>query len=189
MNSKQRGFTLLELLITITILAILINTGTQGMQWLSQRTQASTTRTNIERIFATARFSAVTDRTIVTICPLGPGNKCTSNWNNEVSIFKDPDNLKKLATPGQLLRVSKLANRGNLVSSSAGSGARRYFQYDRNGAVKGSIGHLVWCPPSKNQTFAIQARINFGGRLRWASDRDGDGVVEGSSGQAIQCPN
>ena len=139
MNSKQRGFTLLELLITITILAILINTGTQSMQWLSERTQASATRSNIERIFAIGRYTAVTENTIVTICPLNQSQKCVNDWSLPASIFRDPDNSLELKSQAQLIRSLALTSNGTLTPSNSFNGPRKHFQYRPDGAVRGLV--------------------------------------------------
>lgn len=187
MNSAQRGFTLLELLITITILGILISTGTQGMQWLSERTQASTTRTNIERAFASARYTAVTERVIVTICPLNQNGKCVNDWSLPTAIFRDPGSALELTSQAQLVRVLPLAHNGTLIPSNSFNGPRRYFQYRPDGAIRGTMGNLVWCPPSKKPELLIQARVNFGGRLTWSRDTNDNGVAEGSDGRDLSC--
>ncbi len=187
MNSRQTGFTLLELLITITILAILINTGTQGMQWLSERTQASATRSNIERAFATARYTAVTERTIVTICPLNQNRKCVNDWSLPTAVFRDPDSSLELKSKAQLVRSLLLARNGALIPSNSFNGPRRYFQYRPDGGVRGTIGNLTWCPASKSSELSIQTRVNFGGRLTWSRDTNDNGIPEDSSGQDISC--
>lgn len=187
MNSKQRGFTLLELLITITILATLINIGAQGMQWLSERTQASTTRSNIERAFAAARYTAVIENTIVTLCPLNQSQKCVNDWSLPASVFRDPGSSLELKSQAQLVRSLPLAPNGVLTPSNSFNGPRKYFQYRPDGAVRGTIGNLTWCPSSKSPELLIQARINFGGRLTWSRDTNNNGVAEDSRGRDISC--
>lgn len=184
----SKGFTLVELLVVIAIGAILLGVASANWSGLAERVSASQVNTNIRALFHKARQHAVLERTIVTICPLGPTNQCTQNWNDVVTIFSDQQNLRMLSSPDQVRQVARLAPNGDVRSSSVGSGNRRYFQYKSDGSVHGSIGHLTWCPPSGSADSAIQARINFGGRLRWATDADGDGIVEDSSGTNIVCP-
>ena len=184
---RQNGLTLLELIITISIGAILVSISSGNWTRATEKFLAAQVNSNVRLLFHQARQYAVLNRTIITICPLGQNNHCTSDWNRPVSIFSDPDSAKKLTSKDKLLRVLELSSKGDLASSSVGHGNRRYFQYTPDGSVNGSIGHLIWCPPSRNNRSAVQARINFGGRLRWASDRDKDGIVEDSSGQPITC--
>ena len=187
MKSSQAGFTLFELLITITILAILINTGTQGMRWLSERTQASTTRSNIDQAFAIARYTAVTEKTIVTICPLNQNQKCVNNWALPTAVFRDPDSSLELKSDAQLIRSLLLAPNGYLKPSHSFNGPRSYFQYRPDGWVRGTIGNLTWCPASKSPKLSIQARVNFGGRITWSRDTNNNGIPEDSGGQDITC--
>ncbi|AFP29670.1 hypothetical protein MRBBS_0732 [Marinobacter sp. BSs20148] len=187
MNSAQTGFTLLELLVTIAILAILINVASPGMQRLSEHTQATATRSNIERAFATARYTAVTERTLVTICPLNQNNQCVNDWSLPTAIFRDPDSSLELTSQTQLIRLSSLAAHGDIKPSNSSHGPRRYFQYRPDGGVRGTIGNLTWCPASKSAELLVQARVNFGGRLTWSRDTNNNGIAEGSSGQDLSC--
>lgn len=187
MNTLQKGLTLLELLVTITILAILASAGSPGFQWLSERTQASATRANIERTFATARYIAVTDNTIVTICPINQSGKCVKDWSLPTAIFRDPDSSLKLKSKSHLIRSILLAQAGDTIPSKSFNGPRKYFQYRPDGTVRGTLGHLIWCPPSKKPELLIQARVNFGGRLIWARDTNNNGIAEGSNGHDLSC--
>src|SRR5699024_4551187 len=117
---------------------------------------------------------------IVTICPLSSGRRCINNWNQPVGIFFDDENRYRLDHSAKPIQILTLQQGGSLYSSSAGRGARRYFQFNPDGSSRGSIGHLVWCPTSLKAERANQVRINFGGRLIWSKDTDGDGIVEGA---------
>lgn len=185
---QQHGLTLLELMIALTITVIIVNSIVSSWAFMMETVTASQTKTGIRNAFGTARESAVYYNQVVTLCPLNAKNKCVSDWNKPVSIFLDPSSQKVLSDPGNLLKVVQIHDSGKLSSSSVGGGNyRRYFQYNPNGSMRGSIGHLVWCPTSGRPNGAIQVRLNFGGRILWAKDHDGDGIVEGSSGQPIEC--
>lgn len=183
----HRGTTLLELLVALAVFFIVTGFSITGWQWLSERTQASSTRTNIERLFATARFAAVTHQRIVTICPLDLSNQCTNDWTLPAAIFLDPQSNLRLLSPDQLIRQIDVAPNGVLTPSNSPHGPRRYFQYHPDGSVRGTIGHLIWCPSSGKPEMAIQARLNFGGRLNWARDTNGNDIVEKSDGSDVSC--
>ncbi|HTN32847.1 MAG TPA: GspH/FimT family pseudopilin [Marinobacter sp.] len=187
MIQTQRGFTLLELLIVIAILAIVTTMGTNGLQWLSERTQASATHSNIGHIFALARYTAVTKQSIVTICPLDKNNICVSDWALPTAVFLDPDSKLALTADNQLIRAMVLAKAGYITPSNTSSGPRRYFQYRPDGWVRGTIGNLTWCPQSRNPEMAIHVRVNFGGRLTWSKDNNHNNIVEGADGTDISC--
>lgn len=183
----EKGLTLLELLITIAIISIVVTVSTASFSWIVERSKATTTRSNIERAFALARYAAVTEHTVVTICPLNNFNKCTSNWALPTFVFRDPDSNLELADTSRLIKEFTLFPGGQLTPSNSFNGPRRYFQYRPDGSIRGTLGNLTWCPESGNEDTAIHVRVNFGGRLTWSRDSNGNGVVETASGIDINC--
>jgi prepilin-type N-terminal cleavage/methylation domain-containing protein len=181
------GITLLELMVTLVISSIILNFAASNWSGLIERTTASQVKTSLRTVFSVARSSAVYEQQLVTLCPLDENNQCVSDWDRPVSIFTDPDNSKSLSESTHLIRVVPVTTSGTLTPSATSHGGRRYFQYKPDGSAHGTIGNLTWCPRSKVAERAVQLRLNFGGRIRWAKDRNGDGVVEDSSGQEITC--
>ncbi len=187
MFKDSKGFTLVELMVTVAISAIILNFAASNLSGVIERVTASQVKTSLRTVFSVARSSAVYKRKLVTLCPLDTNNRCVADWSRPVSIFTDPDNSKSLSQAAHLIRVSPITNSGTLTPSATSHGGRRYFQYKPDGSTHGTIGNLTWCPQSGTVQRAFQLRLNFGGRIRWASDRDGDGVAEDSSGQPITC--
>jgi prepilin-type N-terminal cleavage/methylation domain-containing protein len=181
------GLTLVELLVTLALSAIILNFAVSNWSGLIERMTASQVKTNLRTAFSVARSSAVYDRQLVTLCPLDQNRQCVSDWSRPVSVFIDPDNSKSLSDAAHLIRVVPITTSGTLTPSATSHGGRRYFQYKPDGSTHGTIGNLTWCPQSMTVERAVQLRLNFGGRIRWAADEDGDGVVEDSSGQPIAC--
>jgi prepilin-type N-terminal cleavage/methylation domain-containing protein len=185
--TNSAGLTLVELMVTVAISAIILNFAASNWSGLIEKVTASQVKTNLRSIFSVARSSAVYKRQLVTLCPLDENNQCVSDWSRPVSIFNDPDNSKSLSKAIHLIQVVEVTTNGTLIPSATSHGGRRYFQYKPDGSTHGTIGNLTWCPQSKIVERAVQLRLNFGGRIRWASDRNGDGVAEDSSGQPITC--
>jgi type IV fimbrial biogenesis protein FimT len=184
---NQSGFTLLELMITITIAVIIISAITAGWQGLIENTAGQRIRSTLTQSFADARSQAVTANEITTLCPLDANQVCSSDWDSPISVFTDPNNDRALTAEAELLHTHYPITRGSLSASRSGPAERRYFQYNPDGSARGTIGHIVWCPDSGDATRAIQMRMNFGGRIIWAIDRDGDGIRENAQGQALGC--
>ncbi len=185
MRRTERGVTLLELIIVITVLAIAAATVLPGLQGLFENTARRTDMRAMISLFNLARTEAVSQGTIVTICPLDADDECTGNWQRPIHVFADPGNQRALADTAQLLRVQEPPDSG---SWTVRVGNRGYFQYRPNGTVHGTLGNLTWCPESGNRKNAGQLIINMGGRLRFAQDHSGDGLVQGSNGQPVNCP-
>lgn len=186
-DRSHLGFTLLELLITLAIAVIIANLAVSNWQGLVEQTGANRIQSDLTQAFSEARGAAVHAGQITTLCPIDTEGNCVANWNDKVSLFRDPLNNKSLDDPDNLIRTFDFAEAGELRASNAGVAERRYFQYNPDGSTRGSIGHVIWCPNSNNPSRAVQMRLNFGGRVTWAIDRDGDGIREDANGNPLQC--
>src|SRR5690606_41616129 len=91
------------------------------------------------------------------------------------------DALPIFTDQSQLIRVFPKEIQGNLTASKA------YFRYRPDGMIQGDWGNLTWCPASGDASLAVHVVINRGGRLRVATDTDGDGVPNKASGDPVQC--
>lgn len=185
MRRTERGVTLLELIIVIAVLAIVATTMIPGLQKLFENTSRRTQMQSMVGLFHLARTQAVSQGTIVTICPLDDSNECTGDWQKPVHVFADPENQRALTAGRQSLRIKEPSESG---SWTVRVGNRGYFQYRPNGMVRGTLGNLTWCPESGDEKNAGQLIINMGGRLRYAQDHSGDGIVQGSDGKPVTCP-
>jgi type IV fimbrial biogenesis protein FimT len=186
-SSREGGFTLLELMISIAIAVIITSAVTVGWQSLIESTVSQRIRSTLIQSFADARSEAVTSNQTTTLCPLNENHVCTADWDGPISVFTDPNNDRALTPTAKLIQTHHPVSGGFLTASNSGPSERRYFQYNPDGSARGTIGHIVWCPNSKNPTRAIQLRMNFGGRITWAIDRDGDGIREDAQGHGLVC--
>lgn len=184
----QRGFTLLELIITVAVVAIITASVSGTWEAWAERYTRYAVQSTLSQTFASARSSAVTFHETTTICPLDEDQRCSRDWDLPITVFLDPINERALTGNTEIIRVFDHPHNGLLTASHSGPLERRYFQYNPNGTARGTLGNLVWCPRSHNASGAIQLRMNFGGRITWAKDSDEDGVKEDAQGQPLVCP-
>lgn len=185
MRRTERGLTLLELVIVLVVVGIVASMVVPGFQGLMEDTTRRTQMQGMVGLFYFARTEAITQGSIVTICPLSDGGVCTENWDRPIHVFADPNNQRALPGGTSVLRVKSATQSG---SWTVAVGNRGYFQYRPNGMARATIGNLTWCPDSGDAQNAGQLIINMAGRLRYARDHSGDGVVEGSDGRPVSCP-
>lgn len=181
----SRGFTLVELLIAITILVIVSGITFPSMGNLIDDAHKRSATNDLIGAINLARSVAVTESVTVTLCPIDTASKCTKDWTNPVTVFRDPLKARKIADKASVIRQLKPLSGGTWHGKTAN---RRYFSFNAIGFAKHAIGSVLWCPNDKDTTKATQIIINMGGRARLARDSNGDGVVEGSGGSAVLCP-
>lgn len=186
-SSHQGGFTLIELMITVTIAVIITSAVTIGWQTLVEKTTAYRVQSILTQSFADARSHAITSGDITTLCPLDDELNCSADWEAPISVFIDPRNEQALTEHAELIQTHHSIASGTLKASRSGPAERRYFQYNPDGSSRGTLGNIVWCPHSGETERAIQLRMNFGGRITWAIDRNDDGIREDANGQPLVC--
>lgn len=183
-TSKSRGFSLLELMIVVAITALLATIALPSFTSFLNAQERNSALYGLMGIFAFARQHAVTSGAIVTVCPLDASRKCGRNWNDEIHVFLDPYNTRRLSTNETLLRTITPSGTGNITVRSLN---RSYFQFRPTGLTHSDLGNITWCPRSGNAALAGQVIISIGGRARTAQDRDNDGIPEDARGRPLRC--
>ena len=87
---KVKGVTLVELMVTIAVAAILLVIGAPSLNNLYQSIRADMAIRKIHQAVTYARGQAVTLGQNVTVCHLSEGS-CTKDWQQGVTIFVDQD--------------------------------------------------------------------------------------------------
>jgi prepilin-type N-terminal cleavage/methylation domain-containing protein len=182
---RSRGFTLLELLVTLAVLTVILSISAGFSRDMTESAERQASLSSFFRGFQTARSEAIKRGHIMTICPLSEGGVCTSDWTTPVAIFTDPHNSRALSPGEQVVQWVKPPKRGKLIPAPA---TRRYFQFDAIGAAHGTIGNVTYCPLSEEPTLVGQIILNMGGRVMYAVDYNGDGIVQKSNGTPVTCP-
>lgn len=183
---SNAGFTLAELAIVLAISAIVVALTIPGMGSLIDNAARRSTSADLISALNLARNTAIVEQTTITICPLDSESKCSDDWSLPVTAFRDPGRSRSVDENSQIVRVVSPPETGRLIVRS---GIRDYFRFRGTGLAREAIGNIIWCPDSNDPTYAIQIRINMGGRPQIAEDSDGDGVAEDAYGQPIDCSN
>jgi type IV fimbrial biogenesis protein FimT len=180
-----RGLTLIELMATLAIAAVLLGVGLPGIGKLLAATHANSSMMQLRALLGFARQSAITMNREVTLCGTTNGTNCSNRWEaNPTLVFID-GNGNRRADPGErILVVSELTRAGRIRWSASGN--RSYLRYRSNGGVA-EFGNFTYCPENRNPRYARQLILAATGRPRSATDANGDGIVEDRTGAPLSC--
>src|SRR5690606_12615289 len=81
------GFTIIELMITVVVMAIIVAAAAPSFTRQIQNNRVSTMTEEIANLFSYARSEAVRRATAVSVCASADGNTCGENWNEGFIVF------------------------------------------------------------------------------------------------------
>lgn len=108
-RQTRMGFSLIELMVTIAVLAILVAVALPSFTHTIRNNQFQALQDSLLSAFQFARSEAINRNSAVSICPSVNGQSCSgnANWNNGWIIYQDSGAGNSSAIE-QILRVERL---------------------------------------------------------------------------------
>ncbi|MGL4713607.1 MAG: GspH/FimT family pseudopilin [Shewanella sp.] len=153
MRIMYRGFTLVELMVTVAIAAILLTIGVPSFTALYQGSRSSTEITKIANIFTFARNQAVNYGTTVTVCPYGE-TACGTDWQKGFTVYIDD--------PKNILKVLNTSYEGDKISVTGAAANKISFTAD--GLASGAAS-IIYCANGKSES-SQSLRISTSGLIQ-----------------------
>ncbi len=153
MKAKNKGFTLLEVMIAISIVAILASITMFNMGDTYKRNKAQNFSQEFKHLIQFARTKAKTTGDPVIVCAVNRADfhkNCLESWSNGVVVAYSDINNNGLydADEDILLRtLSELSDSAKLTHT-AGVRSLRFSSEGTLGA--GQSGSFIYCPDSSN---------------------------------------
>jgi len=155
MPNKDQGFTLVGLLITISLIAIISSMAMPALADLIAYNRQQALLTKVQDAIQKARSKAVLHRQTVVLCGSSDATSCSSDWSKGW--------LTLVETTQEVLDVTQLPTTDELRWSGFGNRRIRFYA---NGTSPLSNGRFYQC---YKQRIAWQLILSRQGRLRQGS--------------------
>lgn len=175
---KTKGFTLIELIITLTIAAVLVSLAAPSFRDVIKNNRLSAQYNELLTSMSLTRSEAVKRGTDIIIL-----SKNGANWQSGWTVFNDTNNNNTPDT-SEIIRVGSPASTG--ITIKANNSISR-ITYHASGLAS-NAGTFTLCDDRTSpEKYAKALIINAVGRVRSAIDSDSDGIVNGGNAANVSC--
>lgn len=187
--SAGQGFTLIELMVVLAVLAIALTVAVPSFTTLIRNNQLLSAHYDLRGLLGTARSEAIAQRAFVTVCASEDGAGCSGSWEDGVIAFVDFDGDGTVDTGGggadDLLFLVESADYQGLTVTL--TGGRTSLRFDPRGSALGNDGTYVFCDVRGVES-ARGLNVLPAGQLRSLVDEDGDDIVNLPGDDNVTCP-
>ncbi|MEJ2692644.1 MAG: GspH/FimT family pseudopilin [Candidatus Thiodiazotropha sp.] len=150
LRPRLRGLTLLEVLTTLVLFALILGIGVPAFNGLGARSRQTAEINNFVRHLQLARSSAVKTGRDHVLCPSSDMKLCRedTDWEQGYILFEDSNNNGLRDARESLVQISRPASEiGIDMRSTQG---RKHVTYRADGRSAGSNLTLTFCDPSQH---------------------------------------
>ncbi len=156
-----KGFTLLELMITVVIAGILASMAVPSFTQAIKNNRMSTQINELLATFNYARSEAIKRSNRISVCNSSDGTSCSGNWKDGWIVFVDT-NFNGTVDGEDVLRVHKELSGGNTMVFA--DSADSYINYESIGLAK-LAGTFTLCD-SRGDTYKKVIKFPLTGQAR-----------------------
>ncbi len=169
---KQNGFSLIEVIVTMAIAAIVLTIGIPSFQSYIQNNRQTIAINELATALQLARNSAISRRVAVTLCKSPDGTDCATgddsgDWSQGWIIFADTDGDNILDDDENILRVHG-AIQGNVTLSGDGN-TNDSVAFSPRGLLATANGTITYCDDRGSASALVISRA---GRVRFEDNEN-----------------
>jgi type IV fimbrial biogenesis protein FimT/type IV fimbrial biogenesis protein FimU len=174
LNTVNKGFSLIELMVTIAIAGIAITIAIPSLSSFTLQMRVDNEVSEIQRLLMTTRNAAINSGVPARLCPLDEDDDCADNnsWAGRIGVV----------TSDGLIKEREAIEQGDLLQFSFNQVA-----YSPSGQLaNNNTGAFKYCPQG-NDKLSRAVIIALSGRTYLSNDINGNGRDQDRDGDNISC--
>ncbi|MBX3709050.1 MAG: GspH/FimT family pseudopilin [Gammaproteobacteria bacterium] len=180
---SEHAFTLIEMLITLFVIAILAATAFPALQLFWDRTQDQILQSELLHAIKLAKFEAFARRMPVAICQSKNQQTCIGDWSDGQIVFVNESADGVVNHKESILAVVKATSHHGQLYWRSFPNYRQYVLFLPTGSMRSDNGTFWHC---HGELVRWAMMLSKSGRIRLVYP-DKDGVIKDSSGKSLSC--
>jgi len=178
-NTVAKGFTLVELMVTIAVAGILVALAIPSLSSFIIKMRVDNEVREIQRLLLTARNVAINSGQNASLCPLAVNDTCqnTTNWTGRIGV---------VGADGLVREKSPIKVGDNLIFAFTNV---TYNPVGQLGFFNGNSSTFSYCP-ANNRDYSRGVTVTISGRSSLSTDNNNDGKDQDRQNNniSINCP-
>lgn len=160
-NSRQRGFTLVELVVTISLVAILTTLAIPSFSEVLRQWRRDSATRELSTTIQLARSEAIKTSRQIVVCPSADGASCadSTEWNAGWIVFVDDEVITTASAGNPVVnteeRILKVVSAQSGVASIESSEGVEWMQFLPNGLMGSATTTLTVTPSGANSNTKV----------------------------------
>ncbi|MAR89504.1 MAG: GspH/FimT family pseudopilin [Pseudomonadota bacterium] len=179
---RQQGFTIIELMITVAIVAIIAGLGIPSFNSLVASNRVVSSINELHQGIRLARAEAVKRNDSVIFCASNDQASCSGGWGDGWLIFHDADGDGGVDA-NEVIRVGDPVQAGYSLTFSGGGSSVTFGPR----GISSATGTFQLCDAEGEEMRARGIILLTTGATRRSLDTDGSGIQEDNGGNDFSC--
>ncbi len=177
---NQYGFTIIELMIAVALIAIVAAIATPSFSFMITNNRMASEVNQFVGSLHFTRSEAIKRGENVRVCTSvdGASGDASNDWTNGWIVIVDSSST--------VLKVYPALRGGDTLIGDGNTGDA--IRFNANGFATGFNGTVKMCESNNDLNNARGVIVAATGRIRLAQDSNADGIVEDGGGTNLTCP-